>query len=274
MRVNNIQTVAFIARQAIIDGFQQLHPQLPLLQRSRQIFDGFLIRVMSCLFSVIFRSVSRHSGRKILNGCMTIFEFIFTHRIQHTSAGERGNPHRQKQSGSDTCRPWLLPFNCPFNHNLRRQQRRVNPCLFQRLQSQSVRHSKGHNVVNKQRITENTVASNTLQTIKSFHGVFQVLLQEFLQPGHFESVADTDYSGNLGRPIDAAEISDRTLDLSHIVVKHRTHGLENGFGIRSFCRIAFQVLGFGECELHFTSQRASEMIAANRHVANPDVLTI
>ncbi len=274
LRIRDIHVVPLIAGQAIIDGFHEFHPQLPLLQRGRQIFDGLLIGLMIGHLTVVRGRVARHQRLQLFDGGMTVFEFFFAHRTQHTSTGESGNPHRQQQSGGDSGGPWFLPFDCPLNHNLRWQQCRVNSSLLQGLQGESIRDRKSHDVVNEQWVAEYTVAGDTFEFVQTLHGIFQVLLEELLQPGHLKAVSDADHFCDFGCSIDAAEVADRALDFGHVVIEDRPHGLKNSFRIRSFCGVAFEVFGFGKCELHFTSQRSSKMVAANRHVANPDTLAI
>ena len=102
----------------------------------------------------------------------------------------------------------------------------------------------------------------------------QILLQELLQPGQLEAIAQADDFANLRLAIDAGEEPDRPLDFRHEVVEHRPQSLEHSPGVFRLGRVALEQFRLGEAELHFLGQGPRKVVAADRHVTDPNLLAV
>ena len=186
----------------------------------------------------------------------------------HRHGGADEQPGRRQHG------PRLLAADHAGRRDLRRQQRRPDAGDFQRLQRQSIRNREAQHVVDEQGRVHDRIAGQRLESVRLLHFVLQVLLQEFLQAGQLEAVAQADDLVDLRLAVDAREEPDRPLDFRNVVVEDRAQRLEDGPRIGRLRRVALQVLGLGEAELHFLRQRPREVVAADRDVADPDLRTV
>ena len=147
----------------------------------------------------------------------------------------------------------------------------MHGCHLQRLQRQAQRNGKRQNIVLELIGIEDLFTNHSLQRFHPFDRVLQALLQELLETRQFESVATAKHPYDLRFAIDAREVPDRPLDLGHVLIEDWTQSLEDCPGILGLGRIALQVLGLREGQLHFLGQGPREMVSSQRDIANPDL---
>ncbi len=142
--------------------------------------------------------------------------------------------------------------------------------LSQSLHGQAVGDGERRQVLLELGGVDDLVAGQAFEVVEPLDLLIDVLLEELLQAGELEPVAQADDLADLRLAVHARIEPDGPADLAGEVVEDAPHGGEHGAGVGGLGGVALQVFGLGEGELQLLGEGAGEVVAADRHVALPD----
>ena len=273
-QVLDILLIPHLMRQAFIDRLENLGNQLSTVRPSQQGLLSDLFLVKGSDQGVVFPLFSGDLAVRLVTVLGRLDNRFVLDRPGHTTSRDHVDSHHRQCQRRGKHRPGLLLSDQPSCLDFAGQQRCVNPGHVQRLQRQAQWHRECQYVVLEFVRVEHLLADDRLQRFGSFDVVLQTLLQELLQSGQLETVATTQHPHNLRIAVDAREIADRPLNLRDVLVEHRPQCLEDRPRILGLRRVALEMFGLGERQLHLLGQRPREVVASKRNIANPDLRAV